>query len=438
MKNPYSIFISAIFCWSSSIILQAQVPSPGKVQIKPVLIQNAVIHVGQGDVLPKGELLFDKGKIVEVNASPRSRAEAELLKLDRIDAKGSHVYPGFILMNTPLGLNEIDAVRATIDLAEVGKENPNVQAISAYNTDSDIIPTLRSNGVLMAQISPRGSRLRGFSSVVHLDAWNWEDACIRKGDGLHIEWPSKYKAQGWWAEPAPVQGNAEVNQEIEGIEKTFEAAKMYQESSRVPLNARLQALAAVLNGQSTLYLHARYSADIVAAILFAQKFKVPKYVLVSGPGVLDVLSLVKTHRIPVVLSRLHSLPELPDSPLQEPVTVAVDLMKAGILVGLDYGGDMEIMGSRNLGFLAGSAVREGLDKEKALQLITGNPARILDLDKKIGTLEVGKDATLFISSGDALDISTQQLTHAWIQGRSVSLESKQTELYKKFKEKAGQ
>ena len=417
-----------------TVVSQAQVPTPGKLSAKPVLIKNAIIHIGNGSKIENGIVKLEKGKIISVSKTQiGSTSNEDVSKVEVIDAKGQHLYPGFISMNTPLGLDEIDAVRATLDMAETGNENPNVHTLPAYNTDSDLIPTIRNNGILMAQISPRGKEIMGLSAVVQLDAWNWEDAAIKPRDGLHMNWPSKYKNSGWWAEPGAVEKSKESGKDIERIEKLFIDAQMYNRNKTTGLNTRLETIKEVLEGKIALYLNAQYAADIVSGLQFVERMKIPKVVLVTSSEVLSVMELVKTRKIPVLLSRIHSLPIKPEDHPNLPTELPKRLLDNGILCALTYEGDMEIMGSRNLGFLAGSAAREGIDPEIALQLITLNSAKILGLDKQIGSIEVGKDATLFLSEGDGLDMKSQKLSQAWIQGRPISLESKQTALYQKFK-----
>jgi imidazolonepropionase-like amidohydrolase len=397
-----------------------------------LFIYNATIHNGNGKAWDKGFIRIENGKISSIGEQNAAGAMPDPSWFDVLDAGGKHVYPGFMSLNTPLGLNEIDAVRATNDERETGKENPNVQAISAYNTDSDLIPTIRLNGVLMAQITPGGRGIAGLSSVVQLDAWNWEDAVLKKADGMHLHWPSRYAVKGWWAEPGTIERNKEYQKEREDLERTFTEARMYHSSATKQVNVKLQSFAGLYNGSTKLFIHAEFAADIISALEFARQQNLNNVVLFTGSQVLDVIDLVKDRNIPVVLSRLHELPSKPDDPVHLTVEVPAKLVTAGIQVALDYSGSMEIMGSRNLAFLAGSATRYGLSKEQALQLITLNPAAIVGLDKTCGSLEAGKDATLFISEGDALDMSTQKLTHAWIQGRPMALESKQTVLFSKF------
>lgn len=421
-----------------SLTINAQVPPPGKLPAKPILIWNATIHDGLGKTWTNGFVQINGKTIAAIGNRNQPPSPTEMQTMEIIDAKGSHIYPGFILMNSPLGLNEIDAVRATVDKEETGTLNPNAYALPAYNTDSDIIPTLRYNGVLMAQICPRGPRFRGISAVVQLDAWNWEDAVVRQRDGMHLKWPSKYRPSGWWAEPGPIEKMKEGNKDLDEVKTLFENARQYVSMEKPPVNTLLEPFRDLFSGKMSLFIHAPYATDIVAALQYFSSIGIPKMVLVTGTQVLQVKELVRTMNVPVVVNRLHSLPEINEEPVDLQVQLPALLRKAGIMVALDYEGDMEVMGARNLTFLAGSAARGGLSKEEALQTITYFPAKILGLENQCGSLAVGRDASLFISQGDALDMRSNQLTHAWIQGRPIRLESKQSALYQKFAEKLGQ
>lgn len=409
----------------------SQVPAPGKYSGKGLLITNSIIHDGNGNVITNGWVKAEKGKITAMGSGT---PEASSNSFEIVDAKGKHLYPGFILMNNPLGLAEVDAVRATLDMEETGQDNPNVHTLPAYNTDSDLIPTLRSNGILMAQISPRGGRISGLSSIVQLDAWNWEDAVLVERDGMHLNWPSRFSRSGWWAEPGgAAEKSKEYQNQVTELESLFAEAKMYFAGSKAVSNPKLEGFKGLFTGSARLYVHANHPSEIIHALDFASKMGLKNIVLVSGSQVEEVAGLLKEKNIPVVLNRIHNLPDQNDAPVFQPARVPAALMKAGLLFALDYEGGMEIMGARNLGFLAGAATAYGISQEDALSLITRNPAKILGIDKRCGTIEAGKDASFFLSAGNALDMKTQNISQAWIQGRPVSMESKQTVLYEKFR-----
>jgi hypothetical protein len=195
MKTIFSILFSATL-----LVSVAQQPTPAPKQKKSVLLLYATAHIGTGEVINQSVIGFRDGVIDFVGNA--LTANLNELKYDTtINLKGKHIYPGFIGLNSTVGLVEIEAVRASVDVAEVGEFMPAIRSLIAYNTDSEIQPTVRTNGVLMAQITPRGGTVTGTSSVVHFDAWNWEDAAIKTDDGVHLNWPRMYRRSGWWAEP---------------------------------------------------------------------------------------------------------------------------------------------------------------------------------------------------------------------------------------------
>jgi imidazolonepropionase-like amidohydrolase len=397
------------------------------------VLKNVVIHTGKGNLIPNGFVLVQNGKISEYGEAANQKSG---LKLPIIDGKGKHLYPGFILLNTPLGLSEIDAVRATQDHTETGDINPNARVKMAYNAESELIPTLRQNGILTAQVSPRGNGLRGLSSIVQLDARNWEEAVLKEDDALHLEWPSRYQSSGWWAEPGSIEKGKEVENARQKIKQWFADAALYQPKTST-LNPRLAALRQVLDGKSKLYIHARFAADILSGLEFCRELSLKNVVLVTGSAVTEVLDAVKSSGFPVVLTRIHSLPLRNEDPVQFPAEIPATLWKAGILFSLDYSGDMEIMGARSLPFLAGSATRAGMSMEEALKLLTSNPARILGMDKQLGAIDIGLDATFFLCDGNALEIAGNNIQRAWIQGKENDLKTRQIQLYEKFKPKSG-
>ena len=158
---------------------------PAKAQTKPVAIIGATIHTGNGQVIENGYISFEKGKITGIGNGIGMEFNSGNTNI--INAKGKHVYPGFIASNTSLGLIEVESgARGTDDQGDVGEVNPHIRSIIAYNTDSKVIPTLRSNGVLMAQPTPAGGLVSGQSSVVVLDGWNWDDASYKNDIGIHM------------------------------------------------------------------------------------------------------------------------------------------------------------------------------------------------------------------------------------------------------------
>ena len=430
MNNIKIIIIAFLFCKSISA---QQVPAAK--QVKPILISNATIHIGNGKVIENGAITFENGKITQV-LSMQPAANSSTFEI--IDAKGKHVYPGFIAPNSTLGLVEIDAVKSSDDEAEIGNMKPHVRSAIAYNAESKVIETVRPNGVLIAQIVSRGGRISGTSSIVQLDAWSWKDAVIKENDGVHINFPNTFKKSGWWAEPGTSEANKDYAKQVEELNSFFNESKAYLAEKSIEKNIVYESMKGLFDGTEALYVNANNEKQIVDAVAFSKKNGISKVVIVGGYEAYKVAELLNENKISVLLQRTHSMPDKDEDDTDLPFKMAKILNDKGVLFALENSGSMERMNTRNLPFLAGTCVAYGLDKEVALQSITLNTAKILGIDATCGSLEIGKDATLFISEGDALDMRTNKLTKAFIQGRSISLETHQTDLYKKYKEKYGQ
>jgi hypothetical protein len=422
--------IYLILALLSSIISNAQ--------NKGVLIIGGTAHLGTDSVVRDAVIGIKDGKINLVTITSAINYDRNSYG-EVIDAKGKQIYPGFIAPNSTLGLTEIDAVRATRDIADVGTSLPNVRSLIAYNTDSKIIPTVRANGILLAQVTPRGGIVSGTSSIVVLDGWNWEDAAYKIDDGIHINWP-KMVARKVLDEDAGIMGPYEKNKEyvkqIDDLKKLFADAKAYNESeTKEEKNLRFEALKGIIDGTKILFIHSDNVKEITDAVNFAKSYQLKKVAIVGGKDSWMVTDLLKQNNISVVVARVHSLPEHPEQDVDLPYKLPYLLQKAGVSFCLNNEGDMEAMGTRNLPFLAGTASAYGLTKEQALRAITLNAAKILGIDKTTGSLEVGKDANLFISTGDALDMITNHVERAFIRGNSIDLSNDQQALYEKYKKK---
>lgn len=433
MKNNIIYILSVLLC--SSLGFAQQTPAPK--QSKDFAIVGATAHIGNGTVIENSVIIVSNGKITAIG--PEASTPLTKQAMDIIDAKGKHVYPGFIVANGTLGLVEVDAVKASSDLAELGTFNPHIRSIIAYNSESKVIESMRPNGVLLGQVVPRGGRISGTSSVVQYDAWNWEDAAIKTDDGIHINWPSSFSRGRWWlGEDPALKPNKNYAKQVKELNDYFTESKSYSNGGKTERHLPFEAMTGLFDGTKRLYINADDEKGITDAVNFAKGQGVSKITIVGGYQAGNLTNFLKQNNVSVFLKRVHSRPELEDDDYDLPFKLAKTLVDAGILVALEPSGQMERMNSRNLPFYAGTTVAYGLTKEQALQLITHNPAKIMGIDDMYGTLEVGKSATLFISEGDALDMRTNQLLEAFIDGRKLSLETHQTELWKRYSEKYSQ
>lgn len=407
--------------------------TPAPKQTKSILIKNAKAHIGNGEVINQSVVGFRNGKIDFVgNALTINMSE---LNYDTvIDAKGKHLYPGFIAPNSTNGLGEIDAVKASNDIRELGQFTPAIRSLVAFNTDSDVNSTVRTNGVLMAQITPRGGTITGTSSVLHFDAWNWEDAIVKEDDAIHLNWPRMYQRD--WRNGG-TKANENYNKQVAEIKDYFNKAMAYAKVENDVIDLNMEAMKGLFDGSKRLFVSSDFVKELNDVISFKKELKLEHLAIVGGYDSWMVGPRLKENNIAVVLRRLHDLPMRPEDDVDLPYKLPKLLQDAGVLFCLNNSGDMERMGLRNLPFYAGTARAYGLTEEQAIASITSSTAKILGIDATTGTIAVGKDATLFISEGDALDMRTNSLVLAYIQGRSISLDNRQIRLYEKYKTKYG-
>ena len=419
-----------------SVSYGQQTPAPE--QSKDFAIVGATAHIGNGDVIENSMIIVSNGIITQVLDNSKPNA-ITLQSMDIIEASGKHVYPGFIVSNGTLGLVEVDAVKASNDLAELGTFNPHIRSLIAYNAESKIVESMRPNGVLLGQVVPRGGRITGTSSIVQYDAWNWEDAAIKIDDGIHINWPNSFSRGRWWLGEDPgLKPNKNYDKQINELMIYFNEAKSHNAGLKAKRHLPFEAMVGLFDGSKHLYINANDQKSITDAVNFAKSQGVSKITIVGGYEAGGISDFLKQNNVSVFLRRVHTRPNNEDDDYDLPFKLAKQLVDVGVLVALEPSGQMERMNSRNLPFYAGTTVAYGLTKEQALQLITQNPAKIMGIDTTHGTLEKGKSATLFISEGDALDMRTNKVTHAFIDGRMLSLETHQTELWKRYSGKLEQ
>ena len=423
----------------SFVLLQfmsvAQNPAPLKQKFSTVMLTHGKVHTGTGEFFDNANVGIKDGKILFVkNSLTNPIVESEWDTI--IDITGKHVYPGFIAPNVTLGITEIDAVRATRDFSETGNMNPHIRTLIGFNPNSDIIYTVRSNGVLVTQSTPRGGILSGTSSVMALDGWSWQEAVYSADDGVHLNWPKKNRKTGWWAEPGPIEKNDEYLETKRMIWEFFKAAEGYtKKMTPDETNLKFEALRGVFDGKKRLFFHVDFAPEINDVIDFSREFNLKYPVIVGGYDTPMLADRLKENHFSVIIGRPHSLPMFEGDLVSVYFELAAKLQAEGVLYCISNEGDMEAMGARNLPFMAGTAWSYGLTEEQAVMAITINAAKILGLDDRIGTLEKGKDATLFISEGNALDMRTNKGYLAMIKGNFVLLDNHQIQLYNRYKAK---
>ena len=354
--NKFFLITCAII--SLNVSAQSDVPAPAPKQVKGIYLTHATIHTGNAKVLNNATIGFDNGKIIVLDENLSFKTDETMGKV--IDCTGKHIYPGIIATNTKVGLDEIEAVRATNDYAEVGNYNPDARAIIAYNTDSRVTPTVRSNGILFAQATPLYGTVSGTSAVVQLDAWNWEDALVKE-DGVWMNWPNMQSRGGWWAEPTAPTTNKDYDKQVNAIKDYFRDAKSYADASaHNKTNLRFEAMKDLFTKTKTLYINVDRVKEMQHAIAFAQEFGL-RLVISGGEESWMIADELTKKNVAVILGKTHELPTSDDADVDQPFKTPSVLQKAGVLFALSIPGGF--WQERNLPFNAGSAVAYGLSKE---------------------------------------------------------------------------
>jgi imidazolonepropionase-like amidohydrolase len=396
------------FIWSATLSAQR------------ILLIHGTAHIGDGNVLESAAIGVVNDRVTFVkNSLTQTFAKQDWDTI--INCNGQHFYPSLVSANNTLGLTEIDAVRATRDFNDVGDWNPHVRAQIAYNVESKVVETTRTNGVLLVQATPRGGWISGSSAVMKLSGWNWEDATVFADDGIHLNWP--YDPKNYAAQKREIYS-------------FFELAKTYATDRDDQINdLRLEAMKACFVASKRVYIHAESIQQIVDIIDFAASFQLAFPVIVGGRDAHLVGAKLRDSKIPVMLSRVHSLPSREDDLTFLPYQMPALLKAQGIPFCIQNDGDMQPMNTRNLPFQAGTTMAYGLTAEEALMSVSLSVCQIIGIAKDYGTLEAGKKATFFVSKGPALDMRTNQLTTILVDGKFVPTTNFQEQLYLKYRQK---
>lgn len=431
-KTKFCVMLAALLC---TCAVSANNIVPAKAQTVPVLLKGGNLYTVSHGVLEATDLLFENGKITNIAKNIAAPSGAQI-----VDVTGMSVYPGIIAANTRLGLIEFDeGARGTNDLAEVGSNNPDVASHVAYNPDSEVPPTVRSNGITTALIVPQGRLITGKSCLLDLDGWTKEDAAEKLIVGLHMAWPRASIITAWWMDKSAEDQKKEMEDGRRSITDIFDNARAYSVAKRanpnLKIDSRWEAMLPVLSGEQPVFIAADDYRQIDQAVSFAIQQKI-KMILVGGAESWRATKLLKDNNIPVILGPTTAMPYRADDDYDQPYKLARMLDDAGVKWCMSPGGAG--WNSRNLPFYAGFASAFGLKKDAALRAVTLSPAEILGVSDMLGSLDIGKKATIVVSKGDILDPIHAGVTKEWIAGREINLDNKQLQLYRKYSQKGKQ
>lgn len=408
---------------------------PAKPQDKPIALVGATIHTVSAGIIENGTILFENGKIkamgTKVDHPPGTHV---------INVSGKHIYPGMIDANTNLGLTEIGSVRATRDFNEVGDVNPNIRAEVGVNPESELIPVTRANGVTHALTLPSGGTISGTAAIIELDGWTWEDMALKKAAGMVLNWPSMTINKAWWESRSEDDQKKDRERALLNISNAFRDARAYMQARKsekdaaVPVHnadLRWEAMIPVLEGRVPVIVNAEDILQIQAAVAWSKKEGV-KIIIMGGYDAWRAADLLKSNDIPVIITPILRTPWRRWEAYDNPMTIPGKLYEAGVKFCI--GGEGGASNERNLPYHAAMASSYGLPPEEALKSVTLYPAQIFGIESRLGSLGVGKDATLIVTNGDPLEIRTT-IEMEFIQGKTIPLTSRHTMLYEKYKEK---
>ncbi|PWU17904.1 MAG: amidohydrolase [Verrucomicrobia bacterium] len=408
-----------------------------------LLLTGATVHTVSGETLVPGQVLIKDSKIAAVGRSLSADGATTL------DLKGQHLYPGMIALNTTLGLTEIESVRATQDNTEVGDYTPDVESWIAVNPDSELLPVTRANGIAYFEPVPQGGVVAGQSGLVAMSGWTSEQMSVKKPLALHVFWPSmeldtspRERAGRGREKPKSLEEQAKERRvKLQALADFFEEAKAYAKardaaekgSAPVPLKTPAwEAMLPYARGQLPIMVHALELRQIKSAVQWATTNQY-KIILADARDGWMVADLLATNHIPVIYCETFSLTTRDTESYDAHFTAPEKLRKAGVQVA--FGLSPKVFNApleRNLPYEAAQAVAFGLPADEALKGLTLYPAQMAGVADRLGSIEAGKEATLFASDGDILDIRSN-VKHFWIAGKEVSLESRHTKLYDKYK-----
>lgn len=418
-----------------SVAAYSSDPVPAPKQKKPIALIGGTVYTVSGAVIQNGTVVFDKGKITAVGANVTIPADAE-----RIDVKGKRVYPGLIDANTMMGLTEIGSVRGTVDINEIGTINPNARVEVAVNPESELVPVARSGGITIAATTPAGGLISGTSAAMMMDGWTWEDMTLKAPLGLVVNWPGMVYVQNPFSRQTKEEWQKQRDDQLKSLRDAFAAARAYwtakkaEQQKGVPYHEtdlRWESMIPVLEKKVPVWVNANELSQIQAAVTWAEQEGV-RLVVVGGRDSWRVADQLKAKSIPVILTDILSSPSRRWEDYDLVYSLPRKLKDAG--VAFCIAGDNDPSNSRNLNHHAATASAFGLSKEEALKAITIDAARVLGIDNLVGSVETGKDATLIVTDGDVLELSSN-VERVYIQGKTIDLRDRHKQLYGKYKEK---
>lgn len=393
-----------------------------------LLLRGATVHTVTNGTIESGDVLIRDGKIAAVAARIDDKADRV------IELKGLHLFPGLVSATTELGLVEIAGVRASVDDRETGEFTPEVESWLAVNPDSELIPVARANGITHFAPVPHGKHLTGTSALLAARGWTIEDMLVQRRTAMHLVWPSHALSV-----PRPNASPTakslddqarERREKVRAIGQFFADAEAWSKrAAGSPSVPAWEAMQPVLRGEVPLMIHAQDAREIRAALKWSEAHPKLRLVIVGARDAWQFADEFAKRKIAVIYSEVFTMPKGTDDAYDVHFTAPAVLHKAGVTVAISGPSASQ---QRNLPYVAAQAAAFGLPADAALAAITLVPAQLHGAGDRLGSIEPGKDASLFAATGDILDIRSE-VKRLWISGAEQSIETRHTRLAEKYR-----
>jgi imidazolonepropionase-like amidohydrolase len=389
-------------------------------------LTNANIETVTKGVITNGTVVISEGKITEVGTNVTVPQGATV-----IDCKGNWIYPGMIDGGTSLGLIEVQSDQRTRDNNELGDVIPQMKALTAVNPNSVLIPVTRVNGVTTVITSPTGGLFPGTSALINLHGYT-PDQMYAGFEAVSLNFPSSGR-RGGFDRRSDDDIKKAAEKALKQLNEVWERAVQYHKldsatKGKLEYYPEMQALLPVVRGERSLMVEVNASKDITEALKWIAEKKIKKVILSGCREGWRVADEIAKAGIPVIAGPVLALPSRDYDRYDKAYANPGLMKKAGVKVALRTS---ETENVRNLLFHAGFAAAYGMGREEALKAITIVPAEIFGVSDKLGSIEVGKQANLIVSTGDPFETKTNIL-HVFINGWQMSMESRHTQLYDEF------
>ncbi len=410
-------------------LAQAQEPNPTK---GTFVLTNARIETISNGTIERGTLIIRDGKIDTLGTNISVPQDAD----EVIDCNGLTLYPGLINSGTNIGLVEVGSLPETRDTGELGDITPHMKVLTAINPNSVVIPTTRVSGVTTVLTNPSSGMLPGTSALINLVGYTPQQMSAGFS-GMVLNFPTTGR-RGRFDRRSEKEIKKASDKALKTLNDTWDDAVLFAridsahtanpDPNRAPAYVpEMQALIPVIRGEMPLLLEVNAAKDIQAALKWVKDRNV-KAIFTGVSEGWRVADEIAGAGIPCIVGPILSLPTRGSDRYDKAYANAGLLHKAGVKVALRT---RDTANARNLPYHAGFSATYGMGREAALKAVTQIPAEIFGLSDQLGTLEPGKNATLFAANGDPFETQTDVL-HVFIDGYRIPQTDRQRRLYEEF------